>query len=66
MRANQRVSASRCLQGPASIALCLHRACFAVAQAAQRYDAGLETPGIWRMSANLCLGFVAAWLALLH
>ena len=25
MRANQRVSVSRCLQGPASIALCLHR-----------------------------------------
>ena len=26
MRANQRVSASRCLKGPASIALCFHRA----------------------------------------
>jgi hypothetical protein len=45
MPANQRMPASRCPQGPASIAFCSVLGGFAVAQAIQRRDPGLETAG---------------------
>jgi hypothetical protein len=55
MPANQRMPASRCPQGPASIAYCSAPDGFAVAQAVQRRDPGLEPPGIWRMSVEYML-----------
>ena len=45
MPANQRMPASRCPQGPASIAFCSALGGFAVAQAVQRRDPGLEAAG---------------------
>jgi hypothetical protein len=52
MPANQRMQASRRPQEPASIAFCSALGGFAVAQAVQRRDPGLEIAGVWRMSAK--------------
>jgi hypothetical protein len=50
MPANQRVPASRCPQGHASIAFCSYQARFTVVETPRKGDPGSQPPGIGGMS----------------